>query len=230
MNSFDTAIQLFLTRITLSPLLNHAIRVVAGLYTFKGFVLVPVLCWLWFQPGPHSERRREMIVATIASGLVALAAGRLLAKTLPFRLRPIYNPELHLHFPSSELRAATLQTWSSFPSDHAMLWMAISAGIFLMSRRVGVLALLYTIVFICVPRAYLGFHYPTDLLAGAAIGVAITWLMTRDAIRAHYAPPVLRLIGRFPAPAYTLAFLLCFELVTQFDELLTLALSARHTL
>lgn len=111
-----------------------------------------------------------------------------------------------------------------------MLWMAISAGIFLMSRRVGVLALLYTIVFICVPRAYLGFHYPTDLLAGAAIGVAITWLMTRDAVRAHYAPPVLRLIGRFPAPAYTLAFLLCFELITQFDELLTLALSARHTL
>ncbi|AOK21202.1 phosphoesterase [Burkholderia cepacia] len=230
MNSFDTAIQFYLTRITLSPLMNHAIRVIAGLYTFKGFVLVPVLCWLWFQPGPNRERQREQVVATIASGLVALAVGRLLAQVLPFRVRPIYNPELHLHFPSDGLRAATLQAWSSFPSDHAMLWMAIATGIFIIARRAGVFALLYAVVFICVPRAYLGFHYPTDLIAGAAIGIGIAWLLTRDAIRSRFAPPVLRLIGRFPAPAYTLAFLLCFELITQFDELLTLAQSATHTM
>ncbi|PFH19098.1 MULTISPECIES: phosphatase PAP2 family protein [Burkholderia] len=229
MNNFDTTIQIFLTRITLSPLMNHAIRVIAGLYTFKGFVLIPVLCWLWFQPGPHRERQRELVVATVASGLAALAFGRLLAKVLPFRVRPIYNPDLHLHFPSEELRAATLQAWSSFPSDHAMLWMAIATGIFIITRRVGVLALLYAAVFICLPRAYLGYHYPTDLIAGAAIGIAIAWLLTRDAIRSRFAPQVLEAIRRFPAPAYTLAFLLCFELITQFDELLTLAQSVKHT-
>ncbi|ACB67797.1 phosphatase PAP2 family protein [Burkholderia ambifaria] len=229
MNNFDTTIQTFLTHITFGPLMNHAIRVIAGLYTFKGFVLIPVLCWLWFQPGPQRERQRELVIATVASGLVALAFGRLLAKTLPFRVRPIYNPDLHLHFPSEELRAATLQAWSSFPSDHAMLWMAIATGIFIIARRVGVLALLYAVVFICVPRAYLGFHYPTDLIAGAAIGIAIAWLLTRDAIRARFAPQVLDAIRRFPAPAYTLAFLLCFELITQFDELLTLAQSVKHT-
>jgi undecaprenyl-diphosphatase len=38
------------------------------------------------------------------------------------------------------------------------------------------------------------------------------------------------MIRRFPAPAYTLAFLLCFELITQFDELLTLAQSATRTM
>ncbi|AIO30029.1 TPA: phosphatase PAP2 family protein [Burkholderia cepacia] len=230
MNNFDTTIQTFLTHITFGPLMNHAIRVIAGLYTFKGFVLIPVLCWLWFQPGPNRERQRELVVATIASGLVALAFGRLLAQVLPFRVRPIYNPELHLHFPSAGLRAATLQAWSSFPSDHAMLWMAIATGIFIIARRVGVLALLYAVVFICVPRAYLGFHYPTDLIAGAAIGIAIAWLLTRDAIRSRFAPQVLATIRRFPAPAYTLAFLLCFELITQFDELLTLAQSATRTM
>ncbi|OXH87894.1 phosphoesterase, partial [Burkholderia multivorans] len=82
--------------------------------------------------------------------LVALATGRVLAHALPFRVRPIYNPDLHLHFPSVGLRAATLQNWSSFPSDHAMLWMAIATGIFIIARRIGVFALLYTIVFICV--------------------------------------------------------------------------------
>lgn len=230
MNNFDTTIQIFLTHITFGPLMNHAIRVIAGLYAFKGFVLVPVLCWLWFQPGPHRERQRERVVATIASGLVALAFGRLLAPVLPFRVRPIYNPDLHPHFPSAGLRAATLQAWSSFPSDPAMLWMAIATGIFIIARRIGVLALVYAVVFICVPRAYLGFHYPTDLIAGAAIGIAIAWLLTRDTIRSRFAPRVLAMIKRFPAPAYTLAFLLCFELITQFDELLTLAQSATHTM
>jgi undecaprenyl-diphosphatase len=86
-----------------------------------------------------------------------------------------------------------------------------------------VLAILYTVLFICVPRAYLGFHYPTDLLVGAAVGIGITYVMTRHAIRVRYATPALRWIERFPGPSATLAFILCLELVTQFDELRTLA-------
>jgi undecaprenyl-diphosphatase len=106
-----------------------------------------------------------------------------------------------------------------------MLWMSVATGIFLVWRGVGLLALLYTAIFICLPRAYLGFHYPTDLLAGAAIGIAITYVMTRNRVRTWYAVPVLRSIQRFPGPCYTLAFLLCFELITQFEELLQLVQS-----
>jgi membrane-associated phospholipid phosphatase len=222
MNSFDTVILGILTQIHLAPVLNHAIRVIAGLYTFKGFLLIPLLLWIWFEPSDRRDWQREMVIATVASGLIALAAGRALAHFLPFRERPLFNPELHLHFASSSLREAALSDWSSFPSDHAMLWVAIAMGIFLVWRLVGVLALLYAALFICLPRAYLGFHYPTDLLAGAAIGVAITWIMTRDAVRQRTAEPVLRWTMRYPGPASMLAFLVCFELVTQFDDLLRL--------
>jgi len=228
MTRFDTVILGFLTQIHLSPLLDHAIRVIAGLYTFKGFLLIPLLWWIWFEPGERSEWRREMVIATGASGLIALAAGRGLAHFLPFRERPIFNPDLHLHFASDSLREAGLSGFSSFPSDHAMLWMAISLGIFFVWRGVGTIALLYTVLFICLPRAYLGFHYPTDLLAGAAIGVAITYVMTRDAVRARTAAPLLRLAMRLPGPASMLAFLVSFELITQFDDLLRLMHSVIH--
>jgi undecaprenyl-diphosphatase len=185
---------------------------------------------MWFKPSPRGEWEREMVIATIASGLLSLAIGRLLAHYLPFRGRPIYNPELHLHFPSAGASEAVLRTWSSFPSDHAMLWMSVATGIFLVWRRVGVLALLYTTIFICMPRVYLGLHYPTDVLAGAAIGIIITYVMTRDSVRTRFAVPILRWIHRFPGPCYTLAFLLCFELITQFDEIVSLEQSVSKTL
>jgi undecaprenyl-diphosphatase len=78
--------------------------------------------------------------------------------------------------------------------------------------------------------AYLGFHYPTDLLAGAAIGVVITYVMTRDTLRSRYAPPFLRWIEGHPRPSAMPAFVLCLELVNQFDGLRSLASSAYKVL
>lgn len=226
MDRFDTAIQTYLTHTASGCIaFNHAIRVIADLYTFKGLVLIPVLWWIWFKPSKRGEWEREMVVATLASGLLALAVFRLIAHYLPFRIRPLFNPELHLSFPSGGLEAAVLPAWSSFPSDHAMLWIAVATGIFLVRRGIGVLALIYAALVICLPRVYFGWHYPTDILAGAAIGAALTWIMTRDALRTRFATPILGWMHRFPGPFYTLGFALCFELVTQFNELLVLGRS-----
>ncbi|MBN3763661.1 phosphatase PAP2 family protein [Burkholderia sp. Ac-20365] len=223
MNSFDSSIETYLSNIHFSHFATRSIEAVADLYTFKGLVLIPVLLWMWFQQGERREWRREMVLATLLSGLVSLFVGRLLTHLLPFRVRPIYSTELHLRFAGSNIKDALLTSWSSFPSDHAILWMAIATGIFLVWRGIGVLAILYTVLFICVPRAYLGYHYPTDLLVGAAVGIGITYVMTRDAVRVRYATPALRQIERHPGPSAMLAFILCLELVTQFDELRKLA-------
>jgi membrane-associated phospholipid phosphatase len=223
MNSFDSSIETYLSNIHFDPFAIRTIEAIADLYTFKGLVLIPVLWWMWFQQDERCKWRREMVLATLLSGLVALFVGRLLTHWLPFRVRPIYSAELHLHFAGSNIKDALLTSWSSFPSDHAMLWMAVATGTFLVWRGIGVLAILYTVLFICVPRAYLGFHYPTDLLMGAAVGIGITYVMTRDTIRVRYATPALRWIELRPGPSAMLAFILCIELVTQFDELRKLA-------
>ncbi|MFP3558040.1 phosphatase PAP2 family protein [Paraburkholderia sp. SIMBA_049] len=223
MNSFDSSIETYLSNIHFGQFAIRTIEAIADLYTFKGLVLIPVLWWMWFQQDERREWRREMVLATLLSGLVALFVGRLLTHWLPFRVRPVYSAELHLHFAGSNIKDALLTSWSSFPSDHAMLWMSVASGIFLVWRGIGVLAILYTVLFICVPRAYLGFHYPTDLLMGAAVGIGITYVMTRDAIRVRYATRAVRWIELRPGPSAMLAFILCIELVTQFDELRKLA-------
>ncbi|MGF6962122.1 phosphatase PAP2 family protein [Paraburkholderia youngii] len=229
MNSIDSSIETYLSNIHFGNLTTQTIEVIADLYTFKGLVLIPLLWWMWFQRGDRREWRREMVLATLLSGLLALFVGRLLTHWLPFRVRPVFSSELHLHFAGRVIDDAQLSTWSSFPSDHAMLWMAIATGIFLVWRAIGVLVLIYAVLVICVPRAYLGFHYPSDLLVGALIGAGITYLMTRDAIRVRYATPALRWMERYPGPSASLAFMLCLELATQFDELRKLAGSViRH--
>ncbi|MFC0398024.1 phosphatase PAP2 family protein [Paraburkholderia rhizosphaerae] len=219
MNAFDTTIQTWLVPIgSSSVLFTHTVRAIAAFYFTKGVVPLGVLCAIWFHPGEAQQVRRETVVATLCAGLVAFLLGRLLALTLPFRLRPLYDPSIHSMFPLSDQTGAGMRLWSSFPSDHAALWMAIAVGIFLVWRWIGMLAILHCVVFICLPRVYLGLHYPTDVIAGAAIGAFCTWLLTRTPIRSRFAPLCLRLIEYRPAVCYMLAFLFFFELATMFQE------------
>src|ERR1700738_340483 len=65
---------------------------------------------------------------------------------------------------------------------------------------------------------------------GGAIGIVLTYVMSRDSVRMRFAVPILGWIHRFPGPCYTFAFLLCFELITQFDEIRLLEQSVSKAL
>ena len=79
MNGFDDAILVFMTRHAFhSGFVNHAIRALTEFYTIKGLVLMTVLWGMWFARREGGESNREMVVATIVSGLLALLVGRLL--------------------------------------------------------------------------------------------------------------------------------------------------------
>ncbi|SAK84510.1 PA-phosphatase like phosphoesterase [Caballeronia temeraria] len=232
MNAFDTSIQTWVVPFAASSFaFTHAVNAIAGFYFVKGLVPLAVLVAIWFQPGETQQWRRETVVAALCAGLAAFLLGRLLALTLPFRLRPLYDPSVHLSFPVADVTGEAMRLWSSFPSDHAALWMAIAVGIFFVWRWIGVLAIVHCAVFVCLPRVYLGLHYPTDVIGGAVIGAFCAWLFTRAPIRTRFAPFFVRFMEYRPAVGYMLAFLFFFELVTMFDEpryLATLIIKQLH--
>jgi undecaprenyl-diphosphatase len=71
----------------------------------------------------------------------------------------------------------TVGTWS-FPSGHAALFFAFAASAYCFNRRVG--AVLYlSATFIGLARVIAGVHYPTDVVGGAVLGIAIGVITAR---------------------------------------------------
>ena len=86
-------------------------------------------------------------------------------------IRPGAGPLFHDAVPEV-FHHTIVETWSSFPSDHAVLWFAVATTVLLASRRLGVAMLIYSAV-LAVGRVYVGAHNPTDVLAGGLLGAGL---------------------------------------------------------
>ncbi|RDK11418.1 phosphatase PAP2 family protein [Cupriavidus lacunae] len=222
MNEFDGTIIHFLNQFSFRwPFLDRAVLAMTQFYMLRGVPMIALLWWIWFRDGEDKQRDREIVVTAIVAGFCALVLGRLLASWLPFRVRPLANPDVGLRF----LLASDdgMRTWSSFPSDHAMLWCAVATGVMVASRRIGMLALAYTVLVICMARVFVGLHFPTDVLCGAILGVSICLLLTQTRYRKPIAAPVLNFSERHQGVFQAGMFLLSFGLVTNFEEIRAVA-------
>src|SRR5689334_15755325 len=137
----------------------------------KGGAMIAGLWWAWFAPSINLRLNRSYLLSALLGAVVALFVARILAHVLPLRSRPILDPTLHFKVPFGAPDQSNWTIWSSFPSDHAALFIALLTGIWIAYRRAGVVLLFYVLIVILFPRIYIGIHYPTDVLAGAALGI-----------------------------------------------------------
>jgi undecaprenyl-diphosphatase len=216
-NAFDASIVMWFDQFAQRwPLFDHVANAFEGESLLKCGVLTVFMWWAWFRDNSDKLRDRAVLIAGVAAAMVSLALCRGAAYLLPYRQRPIFNPSLHFR-PPLFTNSADLISWSSFPSDHAGLCFALVAVVFAVSRRAGLLAFLYATFFICIPRIYVGDHYPTDILGGAFIGIAVVWLFERPAIRDRLARMPLNLLESAPARFYLIGYVASLFLATNFE-------------
>jgi len=196
----------------------------------KGGLFLAMYASLWFRPDPRQEERRRTIFAILTGTLLALVVCRIIADIFPFRLRPMYDPSLphHAYAVPPSLR---MVDWSSFPSDTAAYFFALAVGLAHLLRRFSVPILLYTAGWICLPRMFLGEHYLSDILAGAAIGmVVVKASLASHWLRQRFASHVLRFMDLEPHVFYAAAFLAFLEMGVMFDDVLSPVRGLFHAL
>jgi undecaprenyl-diphosphatase len=124
-------------------------------------------------------RRRAAVAAGFGAGL-GLAGAQVISRLVD-RPRPFVADPRGVHLFARHAADA------SFPSDHATAAFAIATAVLLRDRRWGVVVLAFAAV-LAAGRVAVGVHYPTDVLAGAALGAAASLLL--------YVPAVRRLLDR----------------------------------
>ena len=170
-------------------LLDDAMKLLA---TGLIFLAVPLMLILWFWPANAPQRALNQRVAGAAVAAVMLAlgvaslAGHAYADARPF----VSDPGTRLLVQHSAN--------NSFPSDHATVSFAI-AGTIIWWRRLAGGLVMFAAALIGLARVFVGVHWPSDILGGAIIGLAVGSIAALSVPRltclqrwaARYLPPWL---------------------------------------
>lgn len=208
-----------------NQLLDQFVLDVAESALLKGGVFLAAYCWIWFEKDSRREELRRMIVASTLAALIVALAARLMQTGLPFHSRPLHAPAFGFNIPLG-VHPESLNTWSSFPSDHAALFFALAVPIWTWSRPAGIVAFCWVLLVICLPRAYLGFHYPSDVLGGAVLGVVLMVAARGALLRTPLPASIVRWSGLHPGLFTTISVLYALELATLFEDARHFALHA----
>jgi undecaprenyl-diphosphatase len=128
-------------------------------------LFIALLAGLFLVPrGAVRSTLRRGAVAGGASAAVALAIGQAISRLVD-RPRPFVDEPHQVHLFVRHVADP------GFPSDHATASFAIAVALLLCHRRWGVVALAMATV-VAVGRVGMAVHFPSDVLAGAALGGA----------------------------------------------------------
>jgi undecaprenyl-diphosphatase len=183
----------------------------------KGGIALALIWWAWFRHKTAGEKNEHLLFALLLNPFALLFA-RAVALAIPYRERPFQNPQYHFQLPYSV--TGSVHSWNASPSDHAVLFFCLAGGLCLVSWRLGLIALCHTVFIVCLPRIYVGYHYPPDILAGAIIGLSVASLSRVTALRKRLTAPIFTWMEKYPAHFYALLFLWTFEVAELFQSLL----------
>ncbi|WP_445620041.1 phosphatase PAP2 family protein [Kushneria sp. Sum13] len=175
----------------------------------SGIVLIAMIWGLWFMPA-LIPRRAELLTCGIAA-FCSSAVSRTIQFLTPPHVRPLQDPSLDFT-PPTGVDAQTLHDFSSFPSDHAAVYVGLAYVIWRLHRRLGTVAIALAAL-LCFTRIYLGYHFIADIIGGGALAILT--------VQVALLPP-FQSIGKYltgysqshPQWFYPLTFIGCYIMAT----------------
>lgn len=222
-DNFDVAVvQAVNTMAGEVPIFDLIVLQVFRLDSVRHFPLVAALIWAWYSdPGDNSRRRH--VFDGIAGYMISIIVTRVIQNILPHRPRPALAGTFHFEMPVGGFT----NDWNSFPSDTAAQGFALVVALWMINRNLGIASLFWATFVICFPRLYGGFHYPSDLIAGALAGAITTWLVAKRPLGLNRIESCMTRIETDYRPwFYIIGFFMLFQIMAHledFRELLSVA-------
>jgi undecaprenyl-diphosphatase len=225
LQAIDEGFALFLNAYAAKSLVfDHAVDAIVTLPSLKVLPIVACLVGLWFSP-ENGAARRATIVKGIVAAFVGLVLSRLIQNLSSFRPRPMHTEHLAFVLPLG-ISPERMHEWSSFPSDTTALAFALAATVWCLSRPLGWACFVWSAVIVGLPRIYTGYHYPSDIVGGAILGIAVTWACTRLIPDRRVDDAMLSVEKRQPVLFYGLSFIIMYQIATFFEDIRFLAKEA----
>ncbi len=165
--SLDTNILFFLNGLTgTSNLFDGTIVFLASYLPW--LLVAAFVLWLYFSAYPKNEKIFIFLVAAI-SALISRFGIAELIRFFYQRPRPFLTyQQVHPLFTDTD---------PSFPSGHATFFFAIAMAVFLYNKKWGTVLLIGTLL-VTISRIAVGMHYPSDILGGIIIGIAVAYVVS----------------------------------------------------
>ncbi|MGN0988998.1 MAG: phosphatase PAP2 family protein [Eubacteriales bacterium] len=139
---------------------SPALDVIAKILAIAGY------CWFVIPLAYFIIKKRWTEAATVGLALViSFVSGTLILKNIIARTRP---------FIALGFTPISVPTGYSCPSGHTLVSFATGSSIWYLIRKQKAAVAWSVVVFvtlIALSRVYLGVHYPTDIVAGVAVGL-----------------------------------------------------------
>ncbi len=185
---------------------------------------------LWFTGDPNPsesqsarlsrlECRRRVLLLALALPLSFLLA-QVIQKYVD-RPRPLFSAELEIPIDPEVWQGikGAFSMHGSFPSDHAVMFAVIITGVFSVNVWAGLLALVIGLYY-SVLRVGVGFHWPSDVVAGGLLGTLVTGLLL------FIKPALLKILDfmllqfeRYQVVTYPVGFLMLLDLSQKLSTL-----------
>ena len=146
---------------------THWLQAPMKAYTILGIVVLALIAvYSWWLARSRSDRAMMAAVAWLGFGTIISVLAAYVLKDIFKEQRPCLT-----------MHVVTVQTCPgvtdySFPSNHTTIAFALAAGIWLVSRKLGGIALVLAAIE-GFSRVYLGQHYPHDVVAGLVLSCVI---------------------------------------------------------
>ncbi len=131
------------------------------------YLLIAIFLLLLFFSKYAKQEKLRLFWVTVVSIIVARLGITELIRFFYHRSRPFVTYQVH--------QLLSQNGWS-FPSGHSAFFFAMATAIFLYNKKWGIGFFLAAIL-MNINRVIAGVHYPSDIIGGAIVGMAVAYIV-----------------------------------------------------